>query len=308
MILLRPEIKKTIQPLRALGKPLPFLAAYSLWTLLFKLLVLTLVTYFAIPSSIGHSNHLQDLSETFGAYELTFMSLGSLLFIILLKLLNPFSTDEVFTPARFEKHFVPGFVQGALLASMLILVFVLSGLYRYLGFFVQFESPLLALAGVFIRIAALGVLAFCEEFIFRYKLLNHADEEFDPRVGVLFTALAYCGIKMIQFDLGIMHLLTLFLISISLSMRTTSERDFNRGAGFWAAILIVFHPLLSLPILGNEFSGIILFKPQPMLGDLARLLTGGAGGPLSSFGFQLLIVLDIIRTYANRTPLSNKHH
>ena len=185
---------------------------------------------------------------------------------------------------------------------------LVSGNYRYLGFFMQMDEAPFAVITVLVRIAALGAFAYCEEFLFRQKITRdilkqirgnrptHSD-------GSLVTAgvvsILYCGIKVLQFDLGIMQLFTLFLISLSLSMQTFIEGDFGRGAGFWAALLIVFQPLLSLPALGGDFSGLFLVKYQPATPDgpdgLMRFLTGGAGGPLSSFALQLLLALSIAR-------------
>ena len=50
-------------------------------------------------------------------------------------------------------------------------------------------------------------------------------------------------------------------------------------------------------MLGNEFSGLLLVKyvgaGSGNLDPTTRFFTGGAGGPLSSFAFQVLLILDI---------------
>ena len=130
----------------------------------------------------------------------------------------------------------------------------------------------------------------------------------------MITAAFYCGIKVIQFDLGLMHLMTLFLLSLTLAARTWTDQDFVRGAGFWAGLLIVFHPLLSLPVLGDDFSGVLLIKYQAAAEVLAdgesstfRFLTGGAGGPLSSFALQLVLLLSVCQSvFKNRKMLWTK--
>jgi hypothetical protein len=121
----------------------------------------------------------------------------------------------------------------------------------------------------------------------------------------------FVGMKFYQFDLGWMQALSLFLVAFTLGIRALST-DFTLSAGFWAAVLIVFQALLSLPILGNEFSGLILIKYQSLApeapaealglggtessyGETLRFITGGPGGPLASLTFQLLILLDIVR-------------
>lgn len=293
-----------------LGRALGYVAAYSAWILAFRLLVLTFLTYFLMAS--GRRPRFEDISEAFGANELTVMGLGALLFVALLRALHPVTTTttaEIFTPARFEKYFLPGFAHGATLAAGVTLAFVLSGHYRYLGSFIPFEEAPLAGLTVLVRILALGVFAYCEEFIFRHKISRYLMEQLGVAkstqlAGRLVTAsvvaVLYCGIKLLQFDLGVMQLGTLFLVSIALSFRTFGDKDFGRGAGFWAAMLIVFQALLSLPALGGDFAGIILIKYQAPLSsstgdDAARLLTGGVGGPLSSLALQMLLALDIGR-------------
>jgi hypothetical protein len=293
-----------------LVRALSYVGTYSAWILTFRLLVLTFLTYFLMAS--GRHPRFEDISEAFGANELTVMGLGALLFVFFLRALHPVSTTttaEIFTPARFEKFFLPGFAHGATLAAGVTLAFVLSGHYRYLGSFIQFEEAPLAGLTVLVRIFALGVFAYCEEFIFRHKISRHLLHQFGrAKAGRLsvrlitasVVAILYCGIKLLQFDLGVSQLATLFLVSLALSMRTFADGDFGRGAGFWAAMLIVFQPLLSLPAFGGDFAGLILIKYQAPASaatgdDAARILTGGVGGPLSSLALQMLLALDVAR-------------
>ncbi len=238
------------------------------------------------------------------------MGLSAVLFVFTLRALNPITTtttEEIFTPNRLKSNFLPGFVHGTVFAAGVILAFVLSGMYRYLGFFIQFDEAPLAALTVLARMIALAAFAYAEEFVFRHKTARLLRLQFWGKRGTTFSkellvavilALVYCSVKLLQFDLGAMQLVTLFLVSLALSSRTLLDGDFARGAGFWAALLIVFQPLLSLPALGGDFSGVLLVKHQTASGDdssMVRFLTGGAGGPLSSFAFQLLLVLDISR-------------
>ena len=305
--------------LRSLG----FVGAYIAWTLAFRLLILTFITYFLMSS--GRSPRFEDISETFGANELTVMGLSSVLFVGLLRAFHPITsttTAEILTPVRFEKYFLPGFVHGAVLAAGVTLAFLISGHYRYLGVFLQFDEAPLAFLTMFVRVLALGAFALCEEFIFRHRISRDLLKLIRGGKPVTLSsslvtagvvAILFCGVKIIQFDLGFIQLFTLFLISLSLSIRSLVDGDFGRGAGFWAALLIVFQPLLSLPALGGDFSGIILIKFQStaLTGSeasdtVARLLTGGPGGPLSSIALQLLLGLDILRgVFVYKKRLSN---
>ncbi len=288
-----------------LNRAAAYLGSYLRWTLGFRLLVLTLITYFLMSADL----RFQDISDAYSANEIMLVALGSLSFILLLRALNPLTTTsarEIFTGERFENQFAPGFLQGSTLAFGIVLAFLMSGLYRYLGFFIRFEEAPLAFVGILLRIAGLGVLVYCEEFIFRHKILGYLRSRIPDFAAVVITAIVYCGVKWTQFDLGWSHLLTLFLLSISVGVKTVNEGDFARGAGYWAGILIVFHPLLSIPVFGNEFQGVLLVKYQETETESAifRYLTGGQGGPLSSFAVQLLFILDVAQgILKNRTIL-----
>jgi hypothetical protein len=239
------------------------------------------------------------------------VSLSALLFVLFLRLLNPLTSttfEEIITPHRLEKRFAPGFLHGLILASGVAFAFLLSGLYRYLGMLIQLEEASLAIGNILLRIFALGVLAYCEEFIFRYKIMGFLRKELPDTYAVILASTAYCGIKMLQFDLGLMQIFSLFLLATCLGVRTVVDGDFSRGAGFLAGLLIVFHPLFSLPIFGNEFPGVMLIKYQATLDHTtSRFLTGGVGGPLSSFALQFLLLVDLLQSLIrNKKILLNR--
>ncbi len=276
---------------------LTHVCGYAAWIVAYRLIVLTLVTYLLMSSNA----RFQEISDFYGSNELVIVGFGALLYILILRFLNPLTsttTEELFNPYRFEKRFIPGFLHGAVLASGVTLAFLLSGLYRYLGFFIQFEEAPLVLASVCLRIAALGALAYCEEYLFRQKIMNRFRRHMPDLYAAGLAAVAFCALKALQFDLGVSHLLTLFLLSYALAIRALVDEDFVRGAGFWTGLLIVFHPLLGLPVMGNDFQGVLLVKYQGSSeahDGTARLLTGGLGGPLSSVALQLLLAFDIIQ-------------
>lgn len=296
------------------------LAGYSAWIFVFRLVILTFITFFVMSG--GRKPRFEEVSDAFGATEVGITGLGALLFVSFLVAFYPITRSrrqDIITGERMERRFVPGFAQGAVFALGVVLAFLLSGTYRYLGFFVQFEGISLALVNVGFRVASLLLLVICEEFIFRGKILPSirswlrqipaANSSRRRTAGLAvdlsaaaITSIAFCWLKVLQFDLGWMHLITLFIVSMNLAFRAMEDGDFARGAGFWAALLVVFHPLLSLPILGNEFSGVVLVKYASSAGvlpdmesDTTRILTGGAGGPLSSFALQLLLLFDLGR-------------
>jgi hypothetical protein len=290
---------------------------YLGWVVASRLIVLTLLTYVLVRST--RDVRLQDISEAFSSNEILIAGFSALAFVLIIRFLSPFSTagktDRLFSPEAFEARFIPGFLRGSILAWAIALAFLLSGHYRYLGFYIQFEETVVAFASVFLRIAALGCLVYCEEILFRKKILYAFRERLSPAWACVATAIVYCAIKMLQFDLGIMHLTTLFLLSMALALRCFVTGDHLYGAGFWGALLIVFHPLLGLPIFGSSFPGVLMIKYQGSGLEAATglfrifqeetdsrtllFLTGGIGGPLSSFALQFVLLSQVV-AYALR--------
>ncbi len=285
-------------------RPLAFISFYAFWILIFRLLALSCIAYF----TLSPTSHFQDITDAWSASEVSVIGLSALLFVSLLCGLYPLtstSLSEVITRKSIERGFLPGFIQGAFFAGGIVLAFLLSGVYRYLGYFIQLNEAPLEIINIILRMTALVTLVFCEEFIFRYKLRKFLSQHLPEKIAVHIVAGCYCLVKILQFDLGIMHFFTLYLVSLSLFYRSPDSSQFAKSAGFWAAILIIFQPILSLPIFGNDFSGILLVKYQPIAKiedptdpshSVIRFLTGGLGGPISSFTFQLLLILDICRS------------
>ncbi len=286
-----------------LKRALAWVSAYLGWILVIKLLTVTLVTYFMQSSNSGV--RFDEISEALASNEVTLLGLAAIGFLLLVRAFNPITSTrlaDIVTAERIEKRFIPGFMHGALLASGVTLAFILAGYYRYLGIPFDFEEAPLQLATIGVRVAALILLAYSEEFIFRNQIGRHLEKDFPPLVRGLIVAGLYVLVKAVQFDfaLGLMQMATLALLSVALSYRTRRDRDFGGAAGFLAALLVIFHPVLSLPIFGNDFTGIALIKflgaPEGTAQfELQRFLSGGAGGPFSSFAFQMLLLLDILR-------------
>lgn len=290
--------------LRGLG----FTFAYGVWIAVFRLLALTLITYFMMSSN----TRFQDISDVLASNEIGLAGLTAVTFLFGLKLLSPLvslSRSEVISLQRIQKRFVPGFLNGAVLALGFVLACILSGLYRYLGFFVQAEDGALALGNAFLRCGSLFLMVYCEEFLFRQRILSAFRRNMPDMGAALLTAGLYAITKSSQFDLGLMQGFTLFLLGFSLAIRAMVDGDFARGAGFWVGLLLVLHPLLSLPVLGSDVQGLWLVKFEPSLLDdtsTSRFLTGGAGGPLSSFTFQLILLIEIFRVSLKNKNLLSK--
>jgi hypothetical protein len=283
-------------------KPVILVMTYCIWIILIRLLMLTLITYFMISPFVG----FQDINETFSSNELALMGAGSIFFVCLIYWLKPMTTIEryeIISRPHIERQFLPGILNGIFIASFFVFILSIFGFYQNLGYLVQLHEAPYELGITLLRVAILAVFVYFEEFIFRYHLFRHVPKTVSEPLIVFSISLLFSLIKTLQFNISYFHAITLFLVSAALSLRVLAGESFSKGAGVWAGILITFHPLLSLPIFGNPFSGILFMKP----GNGFQLLTGGEGGPLCSLGFQVLLILDMIRSVLrHRTPVFDK--
>lgn len=288
-----------LEKIHGLLKPTFFICFYSIWIVSFRMLALTLITYFTASAS----THFQDINEIFNANELSLMGLCSISFFVLLNkltYLDNHSIGSLIQRKYLEKNFFPGFLQGIFSSAILVLTFMFFGFYRYFGNLIQIiESPFES-ASILLRTISLLTLVYFEEFFFREKLVNQLKNFLSPLLLPHVIALFYCWTKNLQFDLGLNQLLSLYLLSVGLTCHVQKGRNFARGAGFFSGVLILFHPLLSLPIFGNDFIGVVLLKSAPNLTPMIQYLTGGSKGPMSGFGFQLLLILGLARSILNQ--------
>jgi hypothetical protein len=275
---------------KSLIKPAILIAAYGAWILVFRLMCLSFVVYFLTRA--GHPTTFEEINESFANNEISFIGLSSACFILLLRGLAPLIDREqslLISWKSFRSSYVPGFLQGAVLALGIVAASLIIGSVRYVGFFVQIEDTPLAVLGIILRVGALLAIGLCDEYLFRPMAAS-------VPARILAFSLLYCVVKLAQFDLSWMHFLTLFLFSTALAVRRLNEGGFLGGAGFISAILIIFHPFFSLPVFGSDFSGIFLLKYQNQA-FLPSLISGGAGGPLSGVAFQAVLLIETLRSW-----------
>ncbi|MBI3534279.1 MAG: hypothetical protein HY072_02155, partial [Deltaproteobacteria bacterium] len=228
---------------------------------------------------------IAEMSEAFHSIELNVFSIGLFLYVLLLQNLNPliiFSFSEVFSNYRFEKAYITSFFIGSSISLGITIVLLFIGFYQYYGTLISFEESLFALTGIAVRVLLLCGFVYLEEFIFRRKIFNLLRQNFSNIAAIALTTILYLAMKFYQFDIGLKHMLSLTLISVSLCLRALKKEDFCYGAGILSGILVFFHPISSLPIFGYELPGLVLIKHQTT-SEMIGWLTGGAGGPLSSF-------------------------
>ncbi len=270
--------------------------SYLGWNSAFRLIILSLVVYFMARSG----SPFPEISETTNKNQILVVGIGCLGFLFLLTQMNPIATvsrTEIITGNLVETQLYPAFLRGAVVACLFVFVGLVCGYYRYVGFFVQSDSPALAAFGLLFRAISILLMVYIDEFVFRGRFMTHLRDHAHPIRTVLLGALFYALSKQMLFHLGFAHLLTLGLLGTALSLRAYLHRGFAEGAGLLAGFLIIAHCAFSLPIFGNEAQGIILLRYDIQLdidAPTIRFLTGGLGGPLSSVAFQAILLFDIL--------------
>ncbi len=306
---------------------LSFAAFYTAFIAFFRLLLLSVFTYWVVSSRKSASDAgpplppptFHEVSEAFFSNSLLTAGLCAGAFALIFRAIHPivreltplkrwgiqWDTDMWFTRTPFQRDFMPGAMQGTLVAVGIVFAFLIAGAYRYLGVYIQpAEAPLEA-AGILARVLAIVAFAYVEEWVFRGVLLKSAASRIPNGAAVALSTAAYLGSKLIQFDFSLLQTASLTLLSVALCVRALKGDSPMRSVGIVSGILIVFQLVLSLPLLGGEASGILLVKPAgagtQWSGSLGRFITGGQSGPLSSFAFQGLLLIDIIRNAWKRS-------
>lgn len=279
-----------------------YFLSYAVWTVLFRLFVLTLVTSLLMSSSAK----LEEISEIFHAHEMIVAGASAALYTLLLYRLYPLSSvrdEPLWIKDLIKSQFFPSLVRGAALAFGLCLAFILSNQYQYVGFFYQTENSMAAFGALLIRALAIVCMVYLEEFLFRYKLITRLREEVPPVVTILFTSLLFCSIKWVQFDSNWPTTLSLLLISLIFSIHTLAGRSYVQGAGFLSGLLFMTHVILGLPLFEIEFRSFFLIQYGGSNSSLlspdqkfAEFLTGGAHGLFASGVLQIILCLQLIKS------------
>lgn len=270
-------------------------AAFFGWNAAFRLIVEAPMIYFMARSGA----RFQEIVDTSATNQLIFVGLACLTFLIFLSQINPIlvvNRSEIITAHQFEDRFYPAFLKGAVASCVIALAFLGLGFFKYVGFFVQSDTPAFAVLTIFFKLLAIIFMVYAEEFVFRQKILKLLKDQMHPLRAIGISALLFALAKAFQFHLGLSHLLTLSLLGIALGMRSMFQHEFTTGAGLLAGFLVVTHCVFSIPILGNESQGILLLKYQIQYdidSPWVRFLTGGGGGLLSSVAVQFILLLDI---------------
>lgn len=275
-------------------KPAGLLGAYVAWHWAFKLLTLTLLTYFLMAPTF----RLQDLSETYSAIEITVSGFSVALFLFFLSKafpLGPPIADVLWNQNEWREGLVPNLAKGVALALAITSVTIVFGRYEYLGFLLHSEDTFVVMLGVCVRAIALFLLVVCEEYLFRERVLPELRKGMPLLGAAILTSLAYTAFKAFQFRISGAEAVTFFLLSYVLCLRRVLTPRFVDGAGHFAGFLITLNAILGLPLFQSAFTGLFLIKTRGGADEFQTSLTGGDVGPLAGVSVQAILILEALR-------------
>ncbi len=286
-----------------------FLTSYGLWCFFFRIVFKTLITYF----SRSADSALHDIADSFASSGLIVAALSSASFLWFTLQMSSLQGGAQKWSQLFQWHefktqlpqVIRGGLQGGLLALGLIAVLIVNGDYVYLGGFVQMNEPVYGIAALAIRTLALLCMVACEEVLFARIALSPTLKDSHWLMQAFIGGISYAGIKAIQFDIGVMQGLTLFLLGAIGFLMLQSQP--SRHFGFLTGLLGMFHLCMGQPIFGSNFNGLFLFRVTESESVFKVFFTGGLGGPLSSFALQvLLLVLFLSRVFKHAANTQNQ--
>lgn len=268
-----------------------FLGAYWLWLFFAHLIGLSLVTYGMISSS-PKFNEIADLYFT---NSWTVQGWAAGLFLLLnigLTVGRPAQWLE-FNRNHLKTKILPMVLRTA--AGALIWVLLTHWLTpsQFLGPGFSWEEGLWATLIFVSRTVAWIGWACGEEWIFRKVLLERARSHFAKhRLGdwaaIGITTALWVLTRCWGYHLGVNQTLTLVLLGTILGLRASRGGSYLEGAAIVGVAAAIFQVLFSIPVLGQDFTGAWIIKYRS--GELLQLVSGGAGGPLSSAAIQLALI------------------
>lgn len=181
-----------------------------------------------------------------------------------------------------------GIGSGLLIPLIVVSLLIASGQLQYHGTFVLSDtsSPIFWL--FLTNVASILVLVFCEEYIFRHKVLNGLQKNFKPITSVALTSIVYVIVKTFQFKLSPEDHVSLFLLNVSVCFYFLRTMRIFRGLTFVATLYGMIHFVCGLPMWGQRGVGIFLIMDSTVA---FRSVTGGGLGPLSGIAFISVLLL-----------------
>ena len=104
------------------------------------------------------------------------------------------------------------------------------------------------------------------------------------------SAAVYLIIYDVLFSLETMETINVIILSLCLTQINRTRNSHISSAAFATGIFLTLHSICSLPLFGQDVSGVILVRSPEDKGFNA-ILSGGAAGPENGLVFTILLVL-----------------
>lgn len=176
-----------------------------------------------------------------------------------------------------------------LIVLLLVLLLLATGDILYLGLYITSAIGTAVFPLYLMDVLSLVTFIFCEEYIFRYRLLGGLQQILPPTYAVAGASLAYVLIKWIQFDLTAIDILNLLLLNATLGVFYLRTGRVHRGLSFVLVFYGVLHSFLGLPLFSQQGSSFLLLKHNAQTGS--AWLTGADAGPLGGLAMTSLLLL-----------------
>lgn len=290
---------------------------YLLATQAAHTLLYTIVAYLVSAADKTGTDFGNTVNEIAGQYHFVSFALGALLLTFTTwKADRALYSHQVFwndshkpfwhLDRLTKEELIRGLSSGLIAALIYLLLFTASGRGSFLGVYITstIGTPVFPL--FFVDIMALGLMLFCEEYIFRHKILGTLLGSLPPGLAIAFTSLLHLTVKYLQFELALMDLANLLLMNIALGYFFLKYRKPHRGLGYLIALLCSLHCLAGLPLWENESPSFFLFKAA---GRAPDLLFGGQSGPFAGLALlSIFLVFAIGAAYGWKKEIEARRH
>lgn len=267
-----------------------FVASYWLWLFLAHLVGLSLVTY----GMMGSRPQFNEIADLYFTNYWTIQGWAALLFLLVnigLSVGRSTSWPEFHWP-HLRGRTLPLVGKTLLACGLWILVTSWLTPSQFLGPGSSWEEGFWPLLSYFSRAVAWMGWAVSEEFVFRKVLLERMRRHFKDAAAIAAVTLLWILTRSWHQNLGVNQTLTLVLVGTALGLAACRGHSYLNGAAILGTAAMFFQVLFSLPVLGQDFTGVWIIKYRAE--DLLQLVSGGPGGPLSSSFVQLALASWII--------------
>jgi hypothetical protein len=267
-----------------------------------RTLLYTIVAYIASAAEKTGPDFGNTVNEIAGQYHFVSYAAAALLIMVTawradraLYSHQPFWNDShkpLWHLSRITKEeLIRGLSSGLIASAIYLFLFTLSGRGTFLGVYLTSTVGTPVFPLFFVDLVSLVVMLFCEEYIFRHKILQLLLGSFSPGFSICLTALLAVAVKFIQFDLNAMGIVNLLLMNLALGYFFLKYKKAHRGIGFVISLLVSLHCLAGLPLWDNESPSFFLFKA---VGRTSEMLFGGHAGPFAGLALWSIFLVFVL--------------